>query len=1146
MRIDSEGVITAIDNFKEFKKQAKEVEDESSKTEKSVSSLDGAFRALSPSALTAVAGITALVSSIKTLANTGSEIIEMSSHFEQTRKSLESLLQSADKGKALFEDLRKFSFETTFGVDELASASSQLINAGVATKDLQKQLKMLGDVAQGDKGKFAELTSVFAKVQLMGKAGAQTISQFNIRGVPLKKTLTEMGVTGTASAKQVTEALEKLTAEGGQFHNAMNNIIDTIEGKRGFIDDTLKEIKVNLGEVTGLTEAYKTSLDTMYEVYDKINNKLMEWNKNPVMQAIIRGAIVGAITAIGLAITTAVIPALIKTVAQLQIIATLKAMINPTGLLVGLGISAVVGLGVAVKTIADNEKTVNDELIEQIKLRQTLGEIPITATTEEKSDYLKTMEEQLKQYQQLQETSAQKYTSQIFEGYFDTLAQYEKLIKEAEDKLAGFEARGIKKGSIITQLNSNGRMERVDTRTPEQKELEKTEQDLRRLKTTYDDLKKSYGTNLYYKSLQKNIEGLTKEIELQKQLEESTKKLNDYSPYAKQEQEIKELQTQLQEIDKMYEQVGVKSKKLDKETGEYKYEYDLVINFDPSYKQQLEEVKKEIEKELSDAQIKLKLSKMTDWQKELQKAFGLDDKTASNLIGQGGAKWVEAGLENRANIKKIQEETFKQLGINQSGDNKSRLTTEIQEIMSIINNLTGEGKFGAVGKNGELDNTFVKLNNELDTLKKQFIEAGGTLDEWNVLVGNSAKDIKKLKLPEIIQDAFNNEITALQENVQKFKDMFGRDEKGNPVSTFNDKLKGLGDILENVGKTISLSFASSLVSASSDLSNFLEGFEKGGWIVGIINTLVGAVMNVCQSFDNFDKVMNPITNMMKQATPALQKIFNSAEAVVDDLAILGGIFNEIFNILYPIIQMTNDLLTNLFESIYEIFQILQPIIQILRIFFSIIRLLIMPIQLLHKAINALINFIASIPAIGKALRNAGDEIEKWVDDFYKKAYDDLDKWSGLDEIKQQVADNEKKRMQDLTNAYTNLLNAMKENEDWYIRKKTELNANTRKGDFQSVNDMILTPQGQFSTHPDDYIIATKNPQGLGGAVVNVNIENNVSDVDVTATPINRNGIQEIMIQISRKIADDVANGANGWDSALSRQAVRTAGRQISF
>jgi hypothetical protein len=34
---------------------------------------------------------------------------------------------------------------------------------------------------------------------------------------------------------------------------------------------------------------------------------------------------------------------------------------------------------------------------------------------------------------------------------------------------------------------------------------------------------------------------------------------------------------------------------------------------------------------------------------------------------------------------------------------------------------------------------------------------------------------------------------------------------------------------------------------------------------------------------------------------------------------------------------------------------------------------------------------------------------------------------------------------------------------------------------QPVNDLILTPQGRFSTHPDDYIIAMKNPAALMGA-----------------------------------------------------------------
>jgi hypothetical protein len=43
-----------------------------------------------------------------------------------------------------------------------------------------------------------------------------------------------------------------------------------------------------------------------------------------------------------------------------------------------------------------------------------------------------------------------------------------------------------------------------------------------------------------------------------------------------------------------------------------------------------------------------------------------------------------------------------------------------------------------------------------------------------------------------------------------------------------------------------------------------------------------------------------------------------------------------------------------------------------------------------------------------------------------------------------------------------------------------------------VNDLIVTPQGQFSTHPDDYIFAMKNPMELANEMRTVG---NVSPVN---------------------------------------------------
>lgn len=350
-----------------------------------------------------MAGITALVGAFRSLVSVGSNMMDITSQFEQTEKGLETVLQSAVKGKALFEDLRKYSFDTTFGVDELASASTQLLNAGVATKELKKDLGMIGDLAKGNKGIFQELSAIYAKILNQGKASAMQINQFNIRGVPLKKTLTELGVTGVATAEDITRAFEKLTGEGGQFHNAMSTIIDTIEGKRGFITDTIKEINVNFGELSGLTDAYKNTLDIVYNILNSVNDKLREWNENPVMKAIISGAFATALTLLVSIIGISLVKALMSVVTQLQLIATLKASMGDITGIIALVASGIVGVVAGVNAFSSAQKELADKtdeatiaLLEQSKaLKLGDSEAYINSIVSEKQKELEEKQKEL-------------------------------------------------------------------------------------------------------------------------------------------------------------------------------------------------------------------------------------------------------------------------------------------------------------------------------------------------------------------------------------------------------------------------------------------------------------------------------------------------------------------------------------------------------------------------------------------------------------------------------------------------------------------------------------------------------------------------------------------------------------------------------
>lgn len=211
--------------------------------------------------------------------------------------------------------------------------------------------------------------------------------------------------------------------------------------------------------------------------------------------------------------------------------------------------------------------------------------------------------------------------------------------------------------------------------------------------------------------------------------------------------------------------------------------------------------------------------------------------------------------------------------------------------------------------------------------------------------------------------------------------------------------------------------------------------------------------------------------------------------------------------------------------------------------FEGLELILNPVQDLLKGFEPVLKSAALVLYyVMSPLRLLGEGLQLWFGWLFG---DMSDAWDELvDSQKEEI-----EKMKDLTAQYEKLKAAIKEQEEYYLKKKTDLNAQTEINNLTRVNDMILTPNGNFSTHPDDYLIATKNPHSLGGGVtVNVKIENTVSDsvnANVSQTT-NAKGEQELIVMISKKIAGDVANGANGWDSALNARSQRLQGRMISL
>lgn len=143
---------------------------------------------------------------------------------------------------------------------------------------------------------------------------------------------------------------------------------------------------------------------------------------------------------------------------------------------------------------------------------------------------------------------------------------------------------------------------------------------------------------------------------------------------------------------------------------------------------------------------------------------------------------------------------------------------------------------------------------------------------------------------------------------------------------------------------------------------------------------------------------------------------------------------------------------------------------------------------------------------------------------YLGGYLGVDDSSEKDKNKQ-----EEERLKSLRDLLKEIIDQAKTDAIYYennMRHKTALGV-------QSVNDAIITPQGNIvSTHPDDYLIATKTPGSLVGAQKS-ETKVSLTVVNASGTPVNAeeksrktdaNGNVEIELMLTSMVGNKIANG----------------------
>lgn len=174
------------------------------------------------------------------------QIVSVRSEFETMERSLGVLLDSAQRGSQIFNELNQMALNSPFTTLDLTGAARQLLAYGVAEEELVDTTRRLGDISAAVGTPIDRIAYALGQVQTYGYLTSLQARTFMRGGIPLVKELAEMYTqlegkivsTGDVydrmkhklvSYDDVLKVIKRDTDEGGRFFDYQAKMADTLK-----------------------------------------------------------------------------------------------------------------------------------------------------------------------------------------------------------------------------------------------------------------------------------------------------------------------------------------------------------------------------------------------------------------------------------------------------------------------------------------------------------------------------------------------------------------------------------------------------------------------------------------------------------------------------------------------------------------------------------------------------------------------------------------------------------------------------------------------------------------------------------------------------------------------------------------------------
>lgn len=274
-------------------------------------------------------------------------VSKMGMEAEKTATSFNVLVGSEEKAAKMLGELNRYADNTLWDRSTTQEAAKTMLGFGVSTESVVNDLKMLGDVAMGDKNKLSQLALVFGQISAAGKLQGQDLLQLINAGYNPLLDISEMTGKSVAQLKEemskglvtfdmVRAAFQKATGEGGKFANMTERIAQTSYG-------AFEQLKGKL--ISTLLQLYNIIQPLIIPVLNALGKALEFVGKIATWVSDNMSKLAPVIKVVAAAIGAYVVATNLATVATSALASVFKLIItlmnlNPFGLIVA-GIAAV-------------------------------------------------------------------------------------------------------------------------------------------------------------------------------------------------------------------------------------------------------------------------------------------------------------------------------------------------------------------------------------------------------------------------------------------------------------------------------------------------------------------------------------------------------------------------------------------------------------------------------------------------------------------------------------------------------------------------------------------------------------------------------------------------------------------------------------